>query len=432
MQNEDSVTVDSQQLRPGMYVYIDTGWFNHPFSLNQFKIKSEDQIRTIHALGIGKIRYSPANSDVSPLPIIPDEPIKAAPAISPEMESQLQQKKVHKERLEQHQMKVIKCQKAVAHAASLMRGFNADIFSKPQACLDSAAQLMDSFMVTLMSDSGSMLFALNDKLAGEEIYNHSINVSVLATLLAKELGYEPEDIKRIGMGCLFHDIGKLEIPSKVLLKTDKLTAAEKSLMEHHPNFGEKIAEKAKLDPASVAIVVQHHEFLDGTGYPRKLKDNKISQLAQLVTIIDLYDNLCNPKIPGNALTPHEALSHLFTQFRSKLNTKMLKSFIRLMGIYPPGSIVRLSNDSIGTVVSISADQPLRPTLLIYDEDIPKDEARMLDLEMMPDLHISNVIRPATLAPEIYEYLSAKKNTTYFFAAVERQLPPKPHTTHKQQ
>ena len=166
MQSEESTLVDSQQLQVGMYVFIDIGWINHPFPLNRFKIKTEDQIRIIQALGIQEIRYSPALSDVAPKPLVPDVPAAQAPAISPQVEALLQQKKVHKERLEQHHLKVTKCQKTVANAASLMRSFNTEIFSRPQACLESAAQLMDDFLKTLMSDSGSMLFALNDKLLG--------------------------------------------------------------------------------------------------------------------------------------------------------------------------------------------------------------------------------------------------------------------------
>ena len=410
------VTIDTKQLQPGMYVYIDLGWMDHPFPLNRFKIKSAEQIRIIRSLGIQNIRYDPASSDVPPLPLKNEQALAstAPPAISPEVEAMMEEKKGRKERLEQHRAKVIECEKTVANAAKLARSINSDIFSKPEACMASAGQMIDGFIETLMGDSGTVLFALNDKVAGEEIYVHSVNVSVLSILLAKELKVPPVDIKLIGMGCLFHDIGKLEIPSKVTLKTDTLTAAEKSLLQEHPSYGERIARNARLDPGALAIVTQHHEYIDGTGYPHKLKQGKIAPLAQLVAIINLYDNLCNPINPAHALTPHEALSKLYTQFRAKLNATMLQTFIRFMGVYPPGSIVSLSNGTMGMVISVSSGKSLRPTLLVYDPDVPKEEAIMLDLEIMPDVNISKAIRPVLLSPEVYSYLNPKKRATYFF------------------
>ncbi len=421
MSNEVIIKIDTKQLQPGMYVYIDLGWMDHPFPLNHFKIKSAEQIRTIRALGIQNIRYNPANSDIPPLPLGKEQAATSAPvspAISPEVEAMMIEKKARKKRLELHRAKVIECEKTVANAAKLMRSINNDIFAKPDACMSAAGQMIDNFIETLMGDSGTILFALNDKVAGEEIYVHSVNVSVLAILLAKELKLSPIDTKLIGMGCLFHDIGKLDIPSKVTLKTDPLTAAEKSLLQEHPSYGEKIARNARLDPGALSIVTQHHEYIDGSGYPNKLKQDKISTLAQLVAIINLYDNLCNPINPVHGLTPHEALSKLYTQYRTKLNATMLQVFIRFMGVYPPGSIVSLSDGTIGMVISVSSGKSLRPTLLVYDPDVPKEEAIMLDLETVPDVNISKAIRPALLSPEVFAYLNPKNRATYFFDATK--------------
>jgi len=416
---EESVTIQTHQLQIGMYVYIDLGWMDHPFPLNRFKIKSEAQLNTIRALGITEIRYSPANSDVPPLPhcVTPVE-VHVTPDVSPELAAMLLEKQACRVRLEEHRAKVRECEKLVANAAKLMRTMNADIFSRPDTCMASAHQLMDSFVDILMSDNGTVLFALNDKLAGEEIYVHSVNVAVLATLIAKELKVPPADIKQIGLGCLFHDIGKLEIPTKVTLKIDPLTTAEKSLLREHVVYGERIARGAKLDPAALLIVSQHHEFTDGSGYPDKLKQDKTSLLAQLVCIINLYDNLCNPVNPANALTPHEALSTLYSQYRTRLNAKILQAFIRFMGVYPPGSIVSLSDGTIGIVVSVSSGKSLRPTLLVYDPDVPKEQAILLDLQSLPEVNISKAIRPALLAPEVFSYLSPRKRATYFFDATK--------------
>lgn len=420
MSSEDIVTIDSRQLQKGMYVYIDMGWMDHPFPISRFKIKSEEQLHIIRELGIQQIRYCPSKSDVPPLPLL-NEPLEAKTpeTASPELQSMQREKQLIKEKQDKQRKSIYECQKTIARAATLMRSIQNDIFANPQACVDSAGQLIEDFVKILMRNSGTVLFALNDQLAGEEIYNHSVNVSVMATLLAKELQFPEEVVKSIGVGCLFHDIGKLEIPSKVTLKRDSLTAAEISFLQEHPNYGEKIARNAKLDPGVIAIVTQHHEFIDGSGYPRKLKEEQISPLAQLVSIINLYDNLCNPINPANALTPHEALSKMYAQFRTKLNNKMLQLFIRFMGVYPPGSIVSLSNGTIGIVVSISSGKTTNPTLLIYDPDVPKEEALLLDLGTLPEVNISKAVRPSMLEPEVYAYLNPRKRSTYFFDSFKK-------------
>lgn len=419
MSKEGTITIQTAQLQLGMYVYIDLGWMDHPFPLNRFKIKTEGQIATIRALGIQEIRYSPENSDVPPLSPEPVMIFAPPPTkTTPELAAMLLEKQEQRVRLEQHRSRVRECEKIISSAAKLVRTMNSEIFSRPRECMASAHQLMDSFLDILLSDNGTVLFALNDKLAGEEIYVHSVNVSVLATLIAKEMKVPPADIKLIGLGCLFHDIGKLEIPTKVTLKIDPLTSAEKSLLHEHVNYGERIARNAMLDPAALAVVVQHHEYIDGSGYPNRLRQDKISPLAQLVAIINLYDNLCNPVNPALALTPHEALSTLYTQYRTKLNARILQVFIRFMGVYPPGSIVSLSDGTIGIVVSVASGKSLRPTLLVYDPDVPKEEAILLDMETLPDVNISKAIRPALLSPEVFAYLSPRKRATYFFDATK--------------
>lgn len=423
MSSKEFITIDTCQLRIGMYISIDLGWMDHPFPLNRFKIKSKDQIATIGELNIKKIRYCPAKSDTSPLPITSNKtkistPEEITPPVSPETQAMLHEKKEYKKRLEQHRARITKCQKTITNAARIMRRINNDILSKPQSCIDSANQMLDGFLETLMKNETTILFVLNDTHTGEEIYSHSVNVSVLAMLLAKELKFPPTVIKQVGMGSLLHDTGKLEIPSKITLKTDPLTAAEESLLQQHPIYSERIVRNAELDTSIIDIVAQHHEYTNGTGYPHKLKEDEISPLAQLVTIINLYDNLCNPINPINALTPHEALSKLFTQYRDKLNTKTLQVFIKYMGIYPPGSIVALSNGAIGIVVSVSSGKALNPTLMVYDSEIPKEGAILLDLETLPDVNISKAIRPALLAPEVFSYLSPKKRVTYYFDATK--------------
>ena len=172
------------------------------------------------------------------------------------------------------------------------------------------------------------------------------------------------------------------------------------------------------------MIGQHHEHIDGTGYPKQLVGERISALARIVAIVNEYDNLCNQHDPADSLTPYEALSQIFAQKRSQFDHVPLTQFIRCMGIYPPGTVVRLSDDTLGMVVSVNAAKPLLLWVLIYDPAVPKEQALILDLRHEPDLQVVASLRPAELASEVHTYPSPCKRMTYHFDA-QNKLAPRP-------
>jgi hypothetical protein len=184
----------------------------------------------------------------------------------------------------------------------------------------------------------------------------------------------------------------------------------------HAQYGYDMAQKLQLAVAVCAIVRDHHELYDGSGYPRHLKGDAIGVLARIVAIANYYDELCNPVSIAQALTPHEALSMMFAKHRARFDPKLLQVFIRCMGVYPPGTIVQLSNNMTGMVATVNTAKPMRPILVIYDASVPRHEAIMVDMEQEPDLQIVKAIRPGQVAPEMYAYLSPRKRVSYYFDA----------------
>ena len=234
-------------------------------------------------------------------------------------------------------------------------------------------------------------------------------------MLAKGLGLAPDQARLLGTGALLHDIGLSEIPDRVLRKRpDQTTKPERELRALHVEYGVNIGKKLALPPGVLAIIAQHHELADGSGYPLGTALDKISPLARIVSLVNFYDNLCNPQDPGNAMTPHEALSFMYAQRRVKFDANVLQVLVHSLGVYPPGSIVRLSNDAIAMVVSVNPKKALRPWVLVYDPSVPREEAIMLDLEREPGLNIRQAIRPDTLQPIVHAYLCPRKRLTYFF------------------
>lgn len=413
--SENTLYVMPEQLCVGLYVHLDLSWMDHPFSFSSFKIKNDEQLETIRQLGLSRIRIEPGKSACKPLPAVSHEEKQAPPpaAPSPVDAEAIKAKRERIEQLNRIKRDIAEVEREFQQAADTVRNITRNIYSRPQEVRKEAEQLVGKMVECILSKGDVMVHAMSEKL-GEDVYFHALNVTVLSLILAKALDMGEEESRQIGMGAMFHDIGKLEIPPKILMKTDPLTKSEQSFFELHCEYGLDIASKAGLSKQVADIVMQHHECVDGSGYPGKLKADKISPLTKIVSIVNIYDNLCNPHNLADALTPHEALSQMFAVKRNKFDAVALKAFIHCLGVYPPGSIVQLSNEMLGMVVSVNSAKPLKPNILVYDPGIPKEEAVIINLERESELNISKSLRPGQLPREIYQYLDPRKRVTYYF------------------
>ena len=417
------VTVD--RLRPGIFVRLELTWLDHPFSFNSFKIRDQAQLDTLLSLGLKDVIYVPEKSDVKPLPPSNRPAMAETSSPLPEVDqAALSEKKHRVERISKEREAIQRCEKKYVGAVGAVKNIMRNLFSKPEESVQGADALVHEIVNSMLADRNVAVHLMSDKIAGEDVYYHSLNVSVLAMLLGQEYGLPAEEIRVLGIGALFHDVGKSRIPDQILLKTEALNHAERALYRLHCHMGEEIGLQLGLAPEAIAIIGQHHETMDGKGYPKGLRGDKISLLARITAIVNVYDNYCNRVNPNDSLTPHEALAHMFAHERHLYDNELLKLFIKCMGIYPPGSIVQLSNEAVGMVVSVNADQVLHPSVLIYDPTVPKEEAIICDLEDEPDINIVESIRPNLLLREIYDYLSPRKRATYYFDRSSTTAKPK--------
>jgi putative nucleotidyltransferase with HDIG domain len=413
------VYLSAAQLYVGAFVILDLPWFKHSFTLNSFKVRNEDQVTELRALRLERYQYDPERSDPPPLPLT-DLPVAVAapqadeaPAIpaNPQQALQLQRQQLVRQRREN----VEKVEKAFSKATAVMKSLNKNIFSRPKETLEEMGALVGDMVDAFLNAPEATLHVMGEKAGGEDVYFHSLNVAILAMMLAKELEFTQAQAREMSIGALLHDIGLTEIPDRVVKKpTSEASKAERNFRATHVEIGVEIARKAGLSAQALAVVAQHHELADGSGYPKGLKMEAMTPAARLISLINYYDNLCNPSDIAKALTPHEALSYMFSQGRPKFEPRALQLLIRSLGVHPPGSIVQLSDDSFAVVTSVNPKKPLRPWVLVYDESVPKDEAIMMNLEDQPDLRIVKSIRPSLLSPKVAAYLNPRKRVTYFF------------------
>ena len=417
--------ITPEQLCIGLYVHLDMSWMDHSLPFSSFKIKNQKQIDGIRRLGLSRIRYEPERCDSQPLPLQVAPTQRDAPDTEGEAEIDAQlitEKATRIEQLRRIRMEIGAVEKKFQKAARSVGQIRRDVETRPQKALEEAGRLVGQMLATLATEGDVVIHAMSNRL-GDGVYFHSLNVTVLALMLARVLKLCASDMREIGLGALFHDFGKAEIPDAILLKTEALTRPEQSILERHCEFGLAIAQRAGLAKPAQDIVMQHHEFVDGSGYPGRLRGAQITHLARLVSIVNTYDNLCNPVVPASALTPSEALAQMYARERTRLDEVQFPAFIRCLGVYPPGSVVLLSNDMPGLVLSANPAKPLRPNVLVYDPDIPGDEAVIVTLGQEPDLGISRSLRPAQLPRKVHQYLNPRMRVTYYFDKPPREESP---------
>jgi hypothetical protein len=169
-----------------------------------------------------------------------------------------------------------------------------------------------------------------------------------------------------------------------------------------------------LSVGALQNIANHHEMVDGSGFPKRAMGDALSRPAKILALVNRYENLCNPSRPASALTPHEALAMIFAQLKTRFDSVVMSAFIRMMGVYPPGSIIQLLDDRIAMVMTVNSSRPLKPRILVHDSKIPMHEALIVDLENAPELGIRRSLKPTELNTDSIDYLMPRQRVCYFF------------------
>jgi putative nucleotidyltransferase with HDIG domain len=416
--------ISADQLRIGLYVHVDLPWFKHPFTLSSFRIDSEEQIRKLRDLGETRFRYDPQRSDAGNTP--PDTGMAEAPAVetppapaqAPAQKSSSgtisgKQQRIHL--LKEHRQRYGQVNEAFLESTTTLRNLSRNLLTDSTGTLREIGTCVEQTAQAFLEHPEVTLHLISTKRRDEDIYSHHLNIAVLGMMLARELDFSLEQTRILGLGALMHDIGLINVPGHLLKKrTDDYTRQEHELYAMHCEYGLDFGKKLGLPEDVLSIIFQHHEMVDGSGYPQGLKGDQMTLPARIVSLVNYYEKLCNPVDPVQAMTPHGALSLMFGQKRAEFDAVALERLIRCIGVYPPGTVVTLSNDTTALVMSVNPARPLRPWVMVYNPRVPKEEAILLDLEQETDINIVEAVRPGMLPPAVAVYLSPRKRVIYFF------------------
>jgi HD-GYP domain-containing protein (c-di-GMP phosphodiesterase class II) len=408
-------TIPIDQLKPGVFISLDgLSWMEHPFLLNSFRITSAEQIATLRGLGLTTVQWDPVKSTAQPLAkdvVHEAEPDFGAGALSALMDS----KRDRIQRVRDQREALARCARLFEKETDSIRQVFGTLGSRPDEAHTAARTLVGRLVSGLINASSVAVHLVNLKTPESGMPNHAMNVMVVSLLIGKSIGASEVEMNDLGLGAMLHDIGKTDVPSRVLRNPNR-NASEEQFYRGHTGFGIKNVAGIRDIAVSVKNVIAcHHERWDGKGFPNALVQSKIPKLARIVAIANRYDNLCNPLDPKTAKTPAEAVATMFKDAGS-FDPDILGTFVKALGVYPPGTFVTLTDGSFGLVVETNNRDLLRPLVMIYDAGVPRNEALLIDMREA-DAKIETAVTPQQLPLTVVEYLAPQGRVELYLSAV---------------
>lgn len=243
--------------------------------------------------------------------------------------------------------------------------------------IENIRQIIDDILDDIMRNRDA-LYVMSE-LMGTDMYTfkHSTEVAILSILIAQKFGMAPDVIRKIGMGAMLHDIGKVNVPNDILNKPEKLTPEEFQIIKEHARQGyELLKDSYSISPMSRQIILLHHEKLDGSGYPLGLSEDGIPLHVRIVSMCDVFNALISERSYRHAKSIDDALEILRTMVVYELDATVYHSLVEVINIYPPGTFVELTDGRKGIVIRANKAVPTRPVVQIIENNVKKE---LLDL-----------------------------------------------------
>ncbi|RTZ15467.1 HD-GYP domain-containing protein [Vibrio aquaticus] len=405
-----------EQLQIGHYVYLPLKWGQHPFLLNSFKIKSNEQLRIIKNLGLQSLTINALKSDVLE-EFCESGTVESTPALPAEqldqqvMDELWAQKSESRQQLAAIEDRLHRSKEAFADTLKDLQAiFDEESLAK-NPTISTSVSIVNNLYNSINKEGNSTIHLMNDSVGYERLHYHSLNVSLLSVLIGQAKGFTAKQCQLVAFSALYHDIGKLKLPTSLLLKSESLEDDEKLKLASHLELSLKIATRIpKFPEPALKVIGQHHELNDGSGYPNQLTQNEINPISRVLILANRYDNLCNGA--STKFSPHKALTYLYHECRAQFDMKDVMALISVVGVYPPGTLVELSDQQIGVVISTNEEERLSPYVLVYDERVPRDEAAIINISEF-GLSIKKVLDAKELTLDQYHYLNPSSQSTYF-------------------
>jgi HD-GYP domain-containing protein (c-di-GMP phosphodiesterase class II) len=360
--------ISVNDLRIGMYIHEICGsWDEHPFLLSAFALKSERDVTRFRQSSVTEVWIDLDRGDDVASEAPPDQAPQTRAGVQAQVEATLAKVSPGPppDAPASYAQEVARASEVCARAKpSVISMFQEARMGK---AIDPGAahQLVDDISASVMRNPGAFLSLVRLKTADDYTYMHSIAVSALMVALGRQLGLEGDTLREVGMAGLLHDLGKAYIPERILNKASKLTDEEFEVMKGHPRAGyEALVKVPDVSAIALDVCLHHHEKTNGSGYPDGKPDAEISQFAKMAAVCDVYDAITSNRPYKRGWDPAESVRKMAEWAPGHFDQRIFHAFVKSLGIYPIGSLVRLESGQLAVVVDQTSKSLLTPLVRV--------------------------------------------------------------------
>jgi len=390
------------QLKVGMYIVgMDQPWYRTPFLLHKWLLTNPEDIAQLQRHGIREVTIDLERGlDVGggvdeTTAIVGSEASPAEPSTTPSTDPQTPPSNLVESPQPDSTVQPTLAAKAVyREALEAMERVFRELEAGQTPKIMTLKHIVTGLMSRILAHPESMMtqfFLEKMRRYDRTLASHGMDVCVLSLIVGVEYGCAEDDCEILGVGALLHDIGYVRLPRNVYRKSSALTDPEKALMQQHPQLAATVLSQGDpLPEGAMRIIAQHHEWLDGNGFPSKLKNGSISTLAQLVGVVDTYDGMVGARHGRPPLLPHDAIRQLFVLGeKGRYEKALIEVAIKALGVYPIGSLIKLNTSEKAVVTGINHTDRLRPKIRIISG--PTGDLHKTPIDV--DLTVTNADEP---------------------------------------